>query len=221
MIQTRVPILLSVLLFPPMTSLWLVLFIPSISYSQRRSGPSRNPNVGNSIRRVDFRNFTYPLDDYNARNYRTNNVRVRNGRFIFNRKSDYGPDGFEVTKIIYGDLTGDGQEEAAVSTAVGFIDSGTASASPATYAYIYTMENGRPVLLKVFDAVDSVAAKYYQNHYRDNTFLLWGGVTKIERGVLVVESQSGSGRCCPEYEVTMRFRWDGQRFVLAGQPQRK
>lgn len=175
------------------------------------------------IRRVDFRNFTYPLDDYKAKNYGTNSVLVRNGRFIFSRDSDYGPDGFEVTKTIYGDLTGDSQEEAAVITAIGLIESGTSQQAPGTYAYIYTMENGRPALLKIYDSEsdDSDANKYYRNHYRDNTTLLYGGVTRIESGLLVVESLAGAGRCCSEYEVMMKFRWDGQRFILAGNPQRK
>ena len=180
------------------------------------------PTAG-SIRHVDFRNFTYPLDGYLARNYRTNGVRVRKGKFIFSRDSDYGPDGFEVTRTIYGDLTGDGQEEAAVLTAVGFIESGTSQQAPGTYAYIYSMDNGRPVLLKIYDCEsdDSDANIAYRNYFRDRTTLLYGGVTKIESGLLVVESLAGAGRCCPEYEVTMRFRWDGQRFILAGQPQRR
>lgn len=176
-----------------------------------------------SIRGVDFRNFTYPLDDYLARNYRKNTVRVRNGRFIFSRDSDYGIDGIKVTRIIYGDLTGDGEDEAAVLTAIGFIESGTSQQAPGTYAYIYSMGNGRPVLLKIYNSEsdDSDANTAYRNYYRDNSTLLYGGVTRIESGLLVVESLAGAGRCCPEYEVTLRFRWDGQRFILAGQPQRK
>jgi hypothetical protein len=193
--------------------------------TKKNSGtkPNDTTPIAGSIRRVDFRNFTYPLDDYLARNYGTNSVRVRKGRFIFNRDSDYGPDGFGVTRIIYGDLTGDGQEEAAVLTAIGFIESGTSQQAPGTYAYIYSMGNGRPVLLKIYDSEsdDSDANIAYRNYYQDNTTLLYGGVARIERGLLVIESLVGSGRCCPEYEVTMRFRWDGQRFILAGQLQRR
>lgn len=184
---------------------------------------SSSVNVANSLRRVDFRNFTYPLDEYHAKEYKVSSVRVKKGRFIFSRDRDYGPDGLAVTKIIFGDLTGDGQEEAAVITAIGFIDSGTSQQAPGSYAYIYTMENGQPVLLKIFDAVsfDSDAEKYYGDYYRDDTSLFYAGVTNIQSGLLVVESLAGGARCCPEYEVTMKFRWDGQRFILSGNPQRK
>ena len=200
----------------------LISFIPVTGYGQRRGRtPGGSLSITSPIRRIDFRNFTYPLPD---RLYGKNSVSVRKGRFIFSRDPNYGPDGFEVTRIIYGDLTGDGGEEAAVVTAIGFIGGGVSSQqAPGTYAYIYALVGGRPVLLTVFDSeyIDSDAQGYYRGYYRDNTMLLYGGVTKIENGLLLIESLAGGGRCCPDYEVKMRFRWDGQRFILAGKPERR
>lgn len=202
------------------TILLFVLVVAPTSYAQSGAGTSTTVV---SIRRVDFRNFTFPLDPQNAKEYHRNEVRVRNGRFIFRKGSDYGPEGFAVTKVIIGDLTGDGREDAAVVVAIGLIDSGTSQQAPLSFAYIYRLSNGRPALLKTLapDYFDSDANKYYESFFRDNTFLLYAGVTKIENGLLVIESLAGAGRCCPEYEVTMRFRWDGQRFNLVGRPERK
>lgn len=200
--------------------LMLALLVPFTGFSQRRGGPARPvPNVAGSIRTVDFRNFTYPLDGDRAQGYGRSSARVRNGKFIFSRK--FGLEGFEVMKVAYGDLTGDGQEEAVVRVDDGNIEIG--GSQNVTYTYIFSMADGRPLLLNMYCAYcnDSTAQTAYQNYYHDDTTLLYGDTATIESGLLVVETIAGPAICCPMHDVTMRFHWDGERFVLEGQPQRK
>lgn len=201
----------------------LVIICVSAAGQKRRSSRSKNPTNNNPIRQVDFRNFTYPLDQMYADLYQRKTARLKNGKLVISRDAE-GTEGVAIRKIIYGDLTGDSAEEAIVILMLGSIDGAESSQqAPGTYAYIYTMVNGNPSLLTIFDAEpeESDAQKYYRDHYGDNTMLFYPGITKVVDGLLVLESLAGRGRGSPGYQVTMMFRWDGQRFVLEGKPQRR
>jgi len=76
----------------------------------RRNRSSRNPQVAKGVRDIDFRNFTYPRSSSEGVREET---RVRRGKYD-NGKSDGDWEAFSVGPILYGDLTGDGQEEAVI-----------------------------------------------------------------------------------------------------------
>lgn len=189
---------------------------------------SENENISktqiktsNSIRRVDFRNFTYSLM---SEERERKNVTVKKGIFIFGRDSETGRDGFEVEKIFYGDLDEDRQEEAIIAAGYGDLDLGHGPRSGyMRYIYIYALKDNKPYFLKLLvpDVVDSDANKAYQNYYKDDTFLLYSDLVGVEKGKLVIDSTSGRGPHFPDYDVKIYLRWDGRNFVLDGTPQRK
>jgi hypothetical protein len=201
----------------------LLVFAAAATTDAQRRTPQRQTNDTNSIRQIDFRNFTFPLDNYNVNQYGRGRVEVKDGRFVFSDGGSYGPNAFEVKKVIYGDLTGDGREEAAVLAAIGYVESESMQNAPNSYAYIYTHERGRTRLLTIHHAeyVDSDTQKFYRRAVRDDTALYYAAATQIENGLLVVEGVAAEARCCPLYTVRMKLRWNGRRFILAGKPERK
>ena len=166
---------------------------------------ARNSQTGRGIRGVDFANFTYDLSGSDCQMF-GRRVKVRNGEF-----GNFGGDGgFGIdTNVVYGDLTGDGQDEAVVRTACGLMH-------PVEQAYIYTMLNGKPVLLTRL-----------QSGERGNGGILMGHLCegcrdglRIENGSLVVERMWGYA-CCPEYIETKTYRWNGRKLTQIGKAQKR
>ncbi len=176
--------------------LFLVLLILSaaVAYAQNRSGAG-------DIHRVDFQNFTYrPSCAYE----KPRAVRTRNGNYTRNRGDD--KIFFDVRSVTYGDLTGDGRDEAVVLT-----NCNTGGTGQFSEGFIFTMRNGRPVLLTRIAGGDRA----------------FGGLAsaKVERGLLIVETyapeEPGMGACCPKYIETTRYHWNGRRLVKSGKTTRR
>lgn len=183
--------------------------------AKRRSSTSNSQTdsqTGKGIRSIDFRNFTYQSPTAQQP------VQVRDGKFD---SEDFS---YSVEKIIYGDLTGAGREEAVV---LAFYENKVA-ANPANASFpedfIYTISNGQVTLLAIFD-VGEIGYRDYEPYLNPNDKCnnwIWGagGVKGIERGLLIFELAVG-GRFCPtpvKYDVRMRYRWNGDRFILVGRP---
>lgn len=173
----------------------------------------------NSIRSVNFRDFTYPTSNRCVDAAGGRNVKVSQGKSIHSRDKHYGPVGFRVAKITYGDLTNDGVEEAVIATHCGFIGNVNLPQSPWADTYVYTLQNGKPHLLAMVDW--TTYEPNYQRYYQDGTILFYGGPEGIINGKLLLGAWAGQGRCCPEYEVSMNLRWNGQRFITTEKPGRK
>ena len=93
----------------------------------------------NDIHRVDFRNFSYRPVCLNWQEAHET-VRVKDGSF--SRKNPDDPVTFEVTDVVYGDLTGDGIDEAVVLATCNTGGSGWFDE-----AFIYAMNSSKPVML--------------------------------------------------------------------------
>lgn len=150
----------------------------------------------NDIRKVDFKNFTYETD--NAIEEKTR-VTVKNGEF-YSKKEDESLY-FEVSGVEYGDLTGDGRDEAIIR-----ILYNTGGSGNFTSGFVYTMKNGKPVVLTEFEGGDRA----------------YGGIVsaKVIDGQLVVERNAAGengGSCCPEFIETTRYKWDGKELVQVGE----
>ncbi len=144
-------------------------------------------NAQNGIRKVDFKNFTYQV----ANGEEKETVKVTDGEY--SRTSADDPFYFTVTDISYGDLDGDGQEEAIVRTRLN-----TGGTGNFTNGQIFTLKNGKPVILTEFEGGDRA----------------YGGLAgaNIANGALTVERYApgeGGANCCPEYVETTRYKWDG------------
>ena len=182
--------------------------------SKRKKQPAvAKPKTG--IRSVDFRNFTYHPSVCNHDYQIGDSVDVRNGKFA----NDDGQ--FYIEKILYADLTGDGHEEAVVYTTCEPVPNNTAYG---TEIFIYTLQNGRAALLAEItdENMRNDYWRYYPINYdtHDGQF---GRVidVKISQGTLKIEHYSDGPTCCPKHIATLRYHWNGQKFVLSRKPQRR
>lgn len=156
----------------------------------------------NSIRKIDFLNFTYSPACIGG----DEKIRARNGEYSVGSADDPSADRiyFKIMDVVYGDLTGDGQEEAVVTTLCN-----TGGTGQFTDGIIFTLRGGRPVSLGTLGMGDRAD----------------GGIDSvaIERGQLRV-SRYGTvtgGACCPEYIETQAYRLSGNKLIEVGKPIRK
>ncbi len=166
------------------------------------------------IRDVNFNELSYrvgpPYCDYFG-----SAVRVHQGRFA-NQKAS-----FEVSRVLYADLTAGGQEEAVV----------VANCIPAVTAhpgfendlvYVYGMKDGRPALLATFAFGQPWNFSGYATETKRQDQMLLFDVTGVSVGnrLISFEHMAGKARCCPTAYVTQTFRWTEGRFVLADEKRR-
>jgi hypothetical protein len=175
----------------------------SVSQTRRRNstGKSAISEKTTDIRRVDFKNFTYQIGG--------KRIRLRNGEYSgrenwrfdrnFQTRRDY---------IAYGDLTGDGNEEAALVLATQITG---AAGTVVQYGYIYTIKNGQVIKLADFTGTDLGCSADGSDCHLINV--------KIERGNLIVdraEPTSDDSRCCPSMYRSTTYHWDGKHLIEIG-----
>ncbi len=97
----------------------------------------------------------------------------------------------------YGDLTGDGKDE--VAFVLGY---GAAQSPNAAEARVYTLQQGRPLLLATFVVADSISCRL--DHYLE-----------VYNGMIGVERIYGNDARCDHNEV-VQYRWSGGRFTPVG-----
>jgi hypothetical protein len=145
------------------------------------------------IRRVDFRNFTYtrPCDGG------AEAVRLRDGRGV-------GPDDAwaGLMRVAYGDLTGDGAEEAVVLLR----GQNTRISRTLDEVFVFTMKDGKPVALDSFEAG------------RRGDYVLsvqsLGSNFKVESGLLVLDQAvRRTGEYVPTQYYTVKLRWNGVQMA--------
>lgn len=164
---------------------------------------SAPPRVGmtpkTGIHSVDFLNFDYPSDCSQQFDGFGKVIHVSNGQWT---KEDIG--GFAVGKtaskwmVGYGDLRGDGQDEALVVTSC----QGLANFDYEEI-FVFADSSAGPQLLAKLSPSE------------------WGPGTRIhdvhaEKQQLVVGFLEGGSHACPDTLVTARFRWSGTRFLRTG-----
>jgi hypothetical protein len=128
------------------------------------------PQAVPDLHRTDFRNFTYQPScaDFEADEAKVP-VRVEAGRF-------YGKEGtptegtfFEIREVLYGDLTGDGKDEAVVRTICNLGGTGQFDEG-----FVYGMRDGKPALLGRIPGGDRAAGGVRCVRFED-------GALKVER----------------------------------------
>lgn len=155
-----------------------------------------------TIRQVDFKNFTYPMSGPRLGHDRLKwldpskpgHIRLVNG------SDDAESPNFTFQSVKYADVTGDGKEDAIV--VLTFHSGGTQTSD---YIYIYAFADGKPKLL---------AYCYTGNRSDSGLYEVRG-----EHGMLVVELldyNKRSGECCSSGFVRTRYKWNGHRFDAVG-----
>lgn len=154
--------------------------------------PQSSSTPDQAIRMVDFDNLAYPnFPDYTGPDKKLLTLKPGEG----------GPN-----FISYGDVTGDGVEEAMV--ALGVDNSGTAITY---YVYIFTLTNGKPKLIWDFETGDR-ADGGLRNIYADKGQLVIElfGKDRVIGGHLYGGDE---GLCCPSSFTKTHYRWTGKSFA--------
>lgn len=196
-------------------TLVIVLLTLSCSRAQITSPPSQQPIVTASpvanvtpspgaiptqpIRLIDFNRVVFP-------NYPEYTDRAK--KYVTLKPGDGGP-----AMLNYGDVTGDGIEEAMMMLGI----ESKGSAIP-EIVYIFGVINGKPKVLWSFETGDRAD----------------GGLRQVfaDGGKLVIELfgkdriigtnlyRGDEGLCCPSSFTRARYEWRGNRFRLVGKPER-
>jgi len=193
-----------------MTKHLLLLFIALFLCAASSAAQRRVSN----IRSVDFQNFTYTSSVCSKDVGLPNEVKVRRGKF--RDKTLY----YQIAsgKIVYGDLTGDGREEAVVSIICG----DTAGNFSNAEIFVYTLQNGRAVLLAKTD--NGTLETDYKRQYAD------GFIVKVNPGLngvkvanqhLLVEAYTDGSNASPKYVSTLDYRLRSTNLVMTAKPKRR
>jgi hypothetical protein len=155
-----------------------------------------------SIRQVDFRNFSYPRTgpllahdhlqwlDLSAKRP----IRLSNGK---------DSAGFTLTSIQFADVTGDAKEEAIV-----VLHYDTGGTQQTDYIYIYSFGSGGPKLLAYCYTGDRAYSGLYKVYGRNGRLL-----------VELYDPKKALGDCCSSGFIRTRYEWRGDRFLASGRRQ--
>jgi len=162
--------------------------IPSVS--SQLSSTARG-----DIRTINFRNFEYHSDVLNR------TITLQNGKW-----SDDSGDFFTVSKIAFGDLLGNGSDDAVVwtETALG----GTSPNLHQAEIFVFFMSSNSPTLLGNLWPSDPGRGEEV-----DWTRLTDIGVGKRQ---LNITFQGGDCNACTDWIATASFAWNGGGFVRTG-----
>ncbi|HJQ35486.1 MAG TPA: hypothetical protein VJ866_25265 [Pyrinomonadaceae bacterium] len=156
----------------------------------RRRVPSPAAESVVGIEVIDFENYTYTVND---RSYK-----LIGGYYA----SGAAPQAQWELRVFespyYGDLTGDGKNEAIVVLSYGAV-----GGPHSVEARVYTLRNGRPALLANFPVADALRCDL--DHYVD-----------LDDGKVRIERVYGSAGNCDHNEIS-EYRWNGSRFMPVGE----
>jgi len=156
--------------------------------SRRRvPAPASASVVG--IEAIDFENYTYPL---NGQTYK-----LIGGYYAGNIASGAQWELRVAEAPFYGELTGDGKNEAVV-----VLSYGPVGGAHTVEVRVYTLREGRPALLTTLPLADTLDCEL--DHYVD-----------LDEGKLRIERIYGRAGRCDHNEVS-ELRWDGKRFIPVG-----
>lgn len=155
---------------------------------RKAQAPAAGPAVG--VEAIDFENYTYTLD---GRSYK-----LIGGYYASGAAPDLQWELRLAEPTYYGDLTGDGRNEALV-----VLSHGAVGGPQTVEARVYTLRGGSPALLATFPVADALSCRL--DHYVD-----------LDDGKVRLESVHGrAGRC--DHNEVREYRWDGARFAPVGE----
>ena len=172
------------------------------------------------IRKIDFKNFAYAWSDAweeesPPEQWRwittppKSKVTVVKGIHRFEEDAFYPGlsepvPAVSVDSVDYGEVTGDGKEEAFVA-----LNYGTGGTANWDYLYVFRMRAGVPSLMEIMETGSRGSGGFV-------------GVS-VQRQVLVLDfadKDRMTGDCCSDGFIRVRYRWRGGRFVEVGPRER-
>lgn len=153
-----------------------------------------------AIRSINFADFTFPWLNDLGDSRKTFTLRSGELKPTHSKPDMVEEMGVTLQSIAYGDVTGDGGEEAMVVLSM---STGGSAIPHATY--IYGLEKDKPKLLWAFSTGDRAQ----------------GGLRQVyaEKGGLVIERYSpinSKGDCCPTLFIRARYKWQDKHFERGG-----
>ena len=162
-----------------------------------------------TIREVDFKNFTYPVETGK------DTFTLKNGETPFDDGKDIL---FALENIEFADLTNDGEDEAIIKMLSEYGKTSTG------LMYVYTLENQKPKIL--WSAVTGFNAKGgLKRLYSENGALvaeLFGKNQFTEsknKFEFSDEMDAPKNLNRPTKFTKIRFKWNGEKFIPEGEPE--
>jgi hypothetical protein len=171
----------------------LLLLLPAYGMAQarsRRKVPAPAAESVTGIELIDFENYTHVLG---GRSYK-----LIGGYYAGSAAPGSQWELRVVEAPYYGDLNGDGKNEALLVLSYGAV------AGPHTVeARVYTLRKGRPATLATFPVAESLNCEL--DHYVD-----------LDDGMVRIERVYGNASRCDHNEVR-EYRWNGTMFMSVGE----
>jgi hypothetical protein len=163
------------------------------------------------IRSIDFLNYSYQGSACGEDTGLPKTIKVRNGKFM-DREKNF----FNVAKaeIAYGDVNGDGAEDAVLLIRCGF---GASSTYRPFEVQAYSFQDGKAKLLARLG--NSGLESDYKITNPDG-MVMYPAATgpKIVKGHVMVQALTDGSLAGPENVATFDYQLSGDKFVLQGKP---
>lgn len=171
----------------------MTLLFLSVSYGQEVSQGASATKTVSDIRQVDFKNFTYRLKWKREKEP----VQLRDGNQI-----SAGGARSMIVRIAYGDLTGDGSEEAVILLR----GQNTRISHTLDEVFIYTLKKGEAVALAHFEGGR-------RGEYILSVESLKSNFQVQDRLLLLDQAILREGEHFPTQYYTIKYRWNGLQMV--------
>ena len=160
-----------------------------------------------NIRGVNFLNYTYRSSLCSENFQLPEAFKTRKGKY--RDKQSYAE--IKNGKVVYGDLNGDGREEAIVHIACGDFTGNFSSSD----VFVYTMKKGKVELLSKINS--NAMETDYKGFYPEGFLVTLKGVT-IVKGRMIVEAYADGSNAGPTHIATMNYELIGSGANLTGKP---
>ena len=179
-----------------------VIFLCTLALTSAFAAPKFN-----SIHNIDFRNLTFLGVSgliAQSKGYLSLGFRLRNGKYGSWR------DGLSLRHVAYGDLTGDGKDEAIV-----VLDVDTEGSQGVSQVYIFTLYKGRPIAFWGFEAGDRGEGGLRQIFTKNGRLV----IDLFSKGATVKNISADAevvGLANAKFFTRSVYEWDGKGFNQFG-----
>lgn len=191
----------------------IIIIVLAFSACQKSEDKDNTPFsqeiLYSTIREVDFKNFTYPVETGK------DTFTLKNGETPFGDGKDIL---FALENIEFADLTNDGEDEALIKMLSEYGKTSTG------FMYVYTLENQKPKILwsaaTGFDVQGGLKRLYSDKGelivelFGKNQFT--ESKNKFE---FLGETGAAKNSYRPRRFTKFRFKWNGEKFVPEGEPE--
>lgn len=182
---------------------------PELPNLQSELLDEENKTTDSIIGKFDFKNYVYPLPrgwhDVDGKE-----ATLKNGV----RRMSEDKIGLSYAATKYGDVTGDGEDEAFVILKIE-----TAGAAIPQIVYVFTLKTEEPELIWYFRTGDRAAGglKELRSDNGELVIELFGQdryiLGEVETSKITGDEQQ---LCCPTFFTRTRYKWKGKNFQLQG-----